>query len=90
MIHAQPDTAFRRLGDDESVVLHLKSAEYFKLNRMGTTIWEQLDSPISFAGLVDRLKAELVDAPESLESDLRGFLAALVARDLVSIHTAHE
>lgn len=40
---------------DVIVLMKIDGGEYFELNRVGTRIWQELESPISVATVVERL-----------------------------------
>ena len=74
--------------DDQSggVVLHLTSGAYFGLNPVGAAVWDLIGEHGSTVGqLVQSLRDRLEDVPDDVEADVREFLEALVARDLVQV-----
>jgi hypothetical protein len=88
MIRRNPRAEFRSLGEEEGgVVLHLDTAAYHGLNGVGVVVWGFLDG-ITFGDLMARLRQEFVDAPDSLDQEIEGFIGALAERDLVLIGDA--
>jgi len=67
------------------VLLHLDTAAYHGLNEMGVAIWSLIEPGITFGALVDALRAQIADAPPSLDQDVSTFLGELQQRDLVLI-----
>jgi hypothetical protein len=78
----------RELADNAGgVILHLDSSAYYSLNSVGLMIWELLADGPTLAQLVERLRAQIPDAPPELEDDVREFLDELRQRELVAIVT---
>ena len=89
LVARHPRAVFRPLGGESGgVVLHLGSAAYHGVNAVGALILSRLDDAPTFGMLVERVRAELVDAPADLESDIAEFLSDLAARDLVVVGDA--
>ncbi|MGH7444948.1 MAG: PqqD family protein [Longimicrobiales bacterium] len=85
-IAAAPHAAFRKLsGDHGAVLLHLKSAAYFRLNELGATVWRLVQDETPFDELVIRVRALYDDPPPELEDDVARFVDELTTRDLVTI-----
>lgn len=79
---------FRTLVDERSVLLHLDTAAYHGLNKVGTLIWTLVEHGTTFERLLAALRAELEDAPEGLPEDVSQFLHDLAERDLVVVAPA--
>lgn len=76
----------RELADAAGgVVLNLDSGAYYSLNQVGLLIWTLLEGGITFEALVSTLRDRVDDAPTTLEDEVRGFLAELEGRELVTI-----
>lgn len=84
-IRPNPRVEHRTLSGGEAVLLHLDTAAYHGLNRMGEVIWEALGHGATFGELVEKVRALLDEVPPELESDLEGFLGALADRELVLV-----
>jgi coenzyme PQQ synthesis protein D (PqqD) len=83
-IRRNPDVVFRSLQEEQGgVLLHLQSGAYHGLNDVGSVIWREIESETSFAELVAAIRAQVDDAPDSLEQDVSGFVEDLSQRDLV-------
>jgi coenzyme PQQ synthesis protein D (PqqD) len=89
--NVQPGTRFRRSPDvssathgDRTVLLDLRSEQFFSLDDVGQRIWESLGRSAS----VDEIVAELVaiyDAPEpKVRADVEAFVRTLV-RDRLAL-----
>ncbi|MEE9391659.1 MAG: PqqD family protein [Planctomycetota bacterium] len=68
---------------DDTVVLHLKSGVYFKLNEVGARIWELLVSPRGFLDLQEIIVSEFEVSAEQCEGDLIKILGELAKHGLV-------
>lgn len=85
-IRRNPDVVFRPLEEEQGgVLLHLQSGAYHGLNQFGSLIWGLIENEKRFADLVDGVRAESEDAPDSLEQDVSSFVEDLSARDLVQL-----
>jgi len=79
-----PDAVYRDLAEGRGgVLLHLESADYVQLNDVAARIWNAIDGSRDTDAVVAALRAQLPDAPATLEDDVRGFLATLRERGLV-------
>ncbi len=77
-----PDQEFTYI-DGEVVMLSLKNGEYYGMDAVGTRIWELLESPLSFASLVDNLLKEFEVSREECEADTRDYLETLYQKKLL-------
>jgi hypothetical protein len=88
LIRPNPRSTFRELAEGSGgVLLHLDTAAYHGLNEMGVAIWSLIEPGITFGALIDGLRAQITDAPDSLDGDVAMFLEELRQRDLVMIGT---
>ena len=71
--------------DEEAVVLHLASGDYFGLNDVATVAWGMLQRPTTFADLRQAVLSEFDVAPDRCEGDLRSWLSEMAAAGLVEI-----
>ena len=72
--------------DGESVILELRSGEYFGLNELGSRVWELVCEPVSVMQLRNSILDEYdVNDPKQCERDLYEFLAELVSDGLVEV-----
>lgn len=79
---------YRALAEGGGVVLHLDSAAYHGLTRVGAVIWELMGPGITFGALLGELQARLDDAPPELAADVTEFLRKLEERDLATLEPA--
>jgi hypothetical protein len=83
VLHRNPRVEYRSLGEEEGgVLLHLDTAAYHGLNGIGALTWSLLDG-ITFAKLLEELRAQLEGVPPSFEGEIAEFLDDLAQRDLV-------
>ena len=81
-----PQVVARDLAEGEGgVLLHLETGQYHGVNPIGLAIWEVIEDGCTVADVVERLRDRVEDPPESLESDVLGFLTRVHERDLVVI-----
>jgi len=72
--------------DEETVLLHLGSKRYYRLNATAAAIWRSLEQqPSTQHALSDRLMAGFDVAPEEAESAVHTHLEELTARRLIEL-----
>lgn len=70
---------------EETVLLHLGSKRYFRLNATGALLWKGLEQGLDHAALVERLTSEFdVDASVAA-SEMTRLLAELTRLELVEV-----
>jgi Coenzyme PQQ synthesis protein D (PqqD) len=79
-----PDTLIN-LVDEESVLLDLKSEQYFGLNDSATQMWSALVETRNIDGACEKLLALYDVDPERLRGDLESFVQKLIERGLVRV-----
>ena len=77
-----PDIAWRRIGD-ESVVLDLKSSDYYSLNETAALLWETLGEGLTPEKAVERLCEEFDAEPDAVRKDVEAALAELLSERLI-------
>ncbi|WP_223428967.1 PqqD family protein [Tateyamaria pelophila] len=79
-----PDAIESRMGE-ETVILHIVSGTYFGLDAVGTEVWDQLGQAggQSPADVCTHVRATFAGAPDSVESEVTGFLEQLAEHDLI-------
>lgn len=71
--------------DGEVVLLSVDNAEYYGLGEIGTFIWEQLATTISFSDLINRLlEAYDVDRKQCIQDTLP-FVEELLKKNVIEI-----
>jgi coenzyme PQQ synthesis protein D (PqqD) len=85
-VRRNPDVAYQALAEGEGgVLLSLETGEYHGVNDIGGRIWNLIDGERTVPEIVDELRRELADAPESLETEAAEFVESLRARRLVTV-----
>ncbi len=85
MIRRSDRAVFRELVDGTGVVLHLDTAGYHGVNRLGALIWTLLGAEVTFAQLLSEMRTRIRNAPPELEDDVAQFLDGLQQRQLVVV-----
>ena len=74
----------------ETVLLDLKSKNYFRLNATASMVWGAIERGLTLEQVVDELCAEF-DAPRTqVEEETRVLLAALAERGLVGVQDREQ
>jgi len=69
----------------ETVILDLKSEQYFSLDTVGTRVWQLLQETTSLRQVFDQLITEYEVGPEQLEEDLVALIDSLVQEGLIAL-----
>ena len=81
-----PDTVFVQTVDDETIILHSITQEYFSLNEVGGIFWEVLQDNPQLTQAYVVLKEHFDDAGTfQIEQDLLEFVEALEEKGLVKV-----
>lgn len=72
--------------DQETVLMHIEAGAYYGLEGPAQIIWRALESPLSFAALVDRLTAEYDVSPETCAADVEKFLLQMQIEGLLLVN----
>jgi hypothetical protein len=72
-------------GDGEILMLSIERGGYFSLNKVGSDIWRRLDSPCSFAELINQLAADYHAPQATIAEDVRAWLGRMVAEDIIRL-----
>ncbi|GAB4150637.1 MAG: hypothetical protein Fur0021_13500 [Candidatus Promineifilaceae bacterium] len=88
-IFPYPHVLFRELAD-ESVLLDLKTGQYYGLDSVGTRVWQLLSLHHDLAELGEALLAEYDVDPAVLERDLPELAAQLARANLVVLSVEDE
>lgn len=69
--------------DGDLVMMSIESGNYFGVSGIGPFIWQLIETPQSFGGLVEAICAEFEVDAETASVDLRSFLEALSENEMV-------
>jgi hypothetical protein len=71
--------------DEETVLMSIDAGAYYGLKGPAQSIWEILETPLTFSALVDRLVKEYRVSPETCAADLERFLGELEREGLIRV-----
>ena len=71
--------------DQETVLMSIDAGAYHGLEGPARSIWEILETPLTFSALVDRLVKEYQVSPETCAADLERFLSEMVREGLLRV-----
>src|SRR5436190_19348918 len=71
--------------DGEIVMMSIEQGRYFGLDDIASDIWKRLETPCSFAALIDRLLADYDADRETIAADLRALLLQMAAHDAIRL-----
>jgi hypothetical protein len=69
--------------DQETVLMSIEAGAYYGLKGPAQTIWNNLETPLTFSALVDRLVKEYAVSQETCSEDLQQFLAKMEEEGLL-------
>ena len=71
--------------DQETVLMSIDAGAYYGLEGPARSIWEILETPLTFSALVDRLVKEYQVSPETCAADLERFLSEMEREGLLRV-----
>ena len=71
--------------DQETVLMSIDAGAYYGLKGPARSIWEILETPLTFSALVDRLVEEYQVSPETCAADLERFLSEMEREGLLRV-----
>ena len=71
--------------DGEVVMMSIEQGRYFGLDDIGSDIWKRLDTPCSFAELIDRLATDYDADRATIAADVRAMLGRMAEQDVVRL-----
>jgi hypothetical protein len=71
--------------DGEVVMMSIEQGRYFGLDDIGSDIWKRLDTPCSFAELIDRLATDYDADRATIAADVRALLGRMAEQDVVRL-----
>ena len=85
-----PSEVLSREVRDETVLLNLKSEEYFGLDAVGTRMWQVISETGDPETVIDRLLPEYEVEEEQLRKDLAALLQRLRSAGLLAVAEGDE
>ena len=85
VIQLEPSLLYSKVGD-EIVLLTIESGKYFKVDAVGSRIWEIIKTPISIENLCGQLVAEYDVSYEQCLRDISPFLEKINRDNLILIN----
>jgi SynChlorMet cassette protein ScmD len=82
-----PAVVLREEFDDWAVIYNPDTAAACGINPVGVAIFKLLDGNHSLEQVVDAVKREFAEAPQSIADEVRAFVAALVDRGYAGYET---
>jgi hypothetical protein len=71
--------------DQETVLMSIDAGAYYGLEGSARSIWEMLETPLTFSALLDRLVEEYRVSPETCAADLERFLGEMEREGLLRV-----
>ena len=71
--------------DEETVLMSIDAGAYYGLKGPAQSIWNNLETPLTFSALVDRLVKEYAVSQEACSEDLQQFLAKMEREGLLHV-----
>jgi hypothetical protein len=71
--------------DQETVLMSIDAGAYYGLEGPARSIWEILETPLTFSALVDRLVEEYQVSPKTCAADLERFLSEMEREGLLRV-----
>ncbi len=80
-----PDSTAWQMIEDQVVMVSFSSERYFRLDDVGSRMWELLAELEDVDATAERLVDEFESDPATLNSDLHALIEQLAAADLISV-----
>ena len=71
--------------DQETVLMSIDAGAYYGMVGTARTIWDKLESPLTFSALIGELVKEYEITPEACAADLQGFLNEMEQEGLLRV-----
>lgn len=71
--------------DGETVIMNIKTGNYFGLNDISTDIWKYMDKPIAFKDLISKIMSEYKVDKKTCENDTTALLFQLVKFKVITM-----
>lgn len=71
--------------DQETILMSIDAGAYYGMAGTAQSIWEKLETPLTFSALVDALVKEYEITPEVCAADMQEFLGAMEREGLLRV-----
>jgi hypothetical protein len=71
--------------DQETVLMSIEAGAYYGMADTARTIWEKLETPLTFSALVDQLVKEYEISPDACAAELQRFLGEMEQEGLLRV-----
>lgn len=71
--------------DQETVLMSIEAGAYYGMANTARTIWEKLETPLTFTALVNELVKEYEISPDACAAELQGFLGEMEREGLLRV-----
>jgi len=71
--------------DGEAVLMSIDQGRYYGMDRIGSRVWELMETPFIISDLCDKLQKEYEVNPEECERDVLEFLNQLAEANLLRV-----
>lgn len=81
----RPDTpkVIHETIDGEAVMIHMEKGYYYSLDKLGSIIWNMLESGMAVSQIAANLNEHVTGQPGEIEQGLQGFIAELRSEELI-------
>ena len=77
--------------DNEVIIIHLDTGNYYTVAKVGAYVWDLLRQQVAVEDLLEVVVTAYPDAPpETVQSQVKQFIAELAAEDLITPWASHE
>jgi hypothetical protein len=83
-ISRNPDILANEIGS-ETVMMSIQLGKYFGINKTGSYIWKQLESPMTFQELCSRIIADFDLQPAQCEQEVKVFIEEMSKEKIINI-----
>jgi hypothetical protein len=71
--------------DEETVMMHPETGNYFSLNRVATSVWDKISEPTTVGDIIIHLMAEYEIDENLCRNQTHAFLSRLVEKNMIEI-----
>lgn len=83
VVQLDPELIFSKVGE-EIVLLSMETGDYFKVNAVGSRIWDLISEPMEIAEICNVLKSEYEIDSDVCENEVVSFISELKAKSFLA------